>query len=210
MIGRWIGNVCGMLAPVLWAVSIVFSASLRPGYSHRTQVISELGERGSSTELIMRYSGFVPTGLMHVAFAAFLYRTFRGSRLAAVGALLLGLNGLGRIGAGIFPCDAGCAGSTAPMTQRLHNWSATLGFVAIIGASAVWSVLFRHNPRLRNLSGYSLTSAVLGLGFLFMMTVSGEGQASGLYERLSSGVLSLWVLVVAIRLWWLGASRVGA
>jgi hypothetical protein len=42
---------------------------------------------------------------------------------------------------------------------------------------------------------------VFGLGFLVMITVSGEGQASGLYERLSSGVLSLWVLVVAIRLW---------
>ena len=199
-------NLCGVLAPVLWAISIAFSASLRPEYSHRTQVISELGERGSSTELVMRYGGFVPTGLMHMAFGAFLYAMFRGNRLAAIGAFLLILNGVGRIGAGMFPCDAGCAGSTAPLIQKLHNWSATLGFVAIIGAAALWSRIFRRDRRLRSLSVYSLASAFVGLVFLVLM-VAGRPGASGLYERLSSGVLSLWVLVVATRLWWLGASE---
>ena len=55
-----------------------FGGSLRPEYSHFSQYISELGERGSSTELIMRYAAFVPTGLMHIAFAAFLFFYIQG------------------------------------------------------------------------------------------------------------------------------------
>lgn len=104
------GNLCGICAPVLWASIIIFCGSVRPEYSHFTQFISELGERGSSTEFIMRYAGFLPTGLMHVAFSAFLYVTFKGSRLTAIAATLLAINGLARIGAGIFPCEVGCTG----------------------------------------------------------------------------------------------------
>jgi len=44
-------------------------------------------------------------------------------------------------------------------------------------------------------------SGVLGLAFLLLMVWSAEqGSARGLFERLSSGVLSLWILVFALRL----------
>jgi len=46
----------------------------------------------------------------------------------------------------------------------------------------------------------------VGLVFLLLMVWSAELRAgTGLYERLSSGVLSLWVLVFAARLWRLDA-----
>ncbi len=196
-----IGNLCGILAPILWASAIVLCGSLRPGYSHVTQYISELGERGSSTELIMRYAGFVPTGLMHAAFAAFLYVAFKGSRLASFAAALLALNGLARVAAGMFPCETGCAGGGL-ISQRLHNLSALVGFFALIGAVLVCGVLFRRYQYLRVLSLYSIGSAILGLVFLVLLERSAESRAgTGLYECLASGVLSLWILVFATALW---------
>jgi hypothetical membrane protein len=203
-----IGNLCGIVAPLLWASAIALCGSLRPGYSHLSQYISELGERGSSTEFIMRYAGFVPTGLMHVAFAAFLYLAFKGSRLAAFGATLLAINGLARVGAGIFPCEIGCAG-LGSLGERLHNLSASVGFFALVGAAVIWGVLFRGYRRLRILSLYSVGSGLLGLAFLLLMARSAESRVgTGLYERLASGVLSLWVLVFAAMLWWRKAYRV--
>ena len=83
------GILCGIVAPLLWALAIIVCGSLRPEYSGFTQYISELGERGPATELLMRYAGFVPTGLMHVAFSVVLCGLFRGSRLATFAALLL-------------------------------------------------------------------------------------------------------------------------
>jgi hypothetical membrane protein len=189
----------------LWAFAIVFCGSLRPEYSHLTQYISELGERGSSTEWTMRYLGFVPTGLMHIAFAAFLYAAFRGSRLAAIAAMLLAINGFARIGAGLFPCEPGCAGPNRLLSQQLHSLSASIGFFAFIGASVLWGIVLRRYPGLRGLSPYSLAAGILGFVFLVLMVWSEPQRAgTGLYERLSSGSLSLWVLVFAARLWQLG------
>ncbi len=205
---RKVGNLCGLLAPLLWAFAIVFCGSLRPEFSHFTQYISELGERGSSTEFTMRYMGFVPTGAMHMAFAAFLFAAFRGSKLAAIAATLLAINGLARIGAGLFPCEPGCAGPKVLLSQQLHSLSAAIGFFAFIGASVLWGIVLRSYRSLRALSPYSVACGILGLVFLLLMVWSDERRAgTGLYERLSSGVLSLWVFVFAARLWWLGARK---
>lgn len=194
------GILCGVLAPLLWAAAIAYCGTLRPGFSHLTQYISELGERGSSTEFLMRYLAFVPTGLMHLAFAGALAVIFRSSRLGVAAAVLLGLNGLARIAAGFFPCDAGC-GETGSLGQRMHSLSAGVGFLALAVSTVLWGVVLRRAPNLRNLSAYSVASGVLGLAFLLLMVGSAEpGTARGLFERLSSGALSLWILVFALRL----------
>jgi hypothetical membrane protein len=204
-----IGNLCGMLAPVLWAAAIIFCGSLRPEYSHLTQYISELGERGSATEQLIRYTGFVPTGLMHVAFAAMLCVVFKGDGLARAAAALLATNGLARVAAGIFPCEAGCAGPRLLLSQKLHSLSSGVGFCALIIACVLWGVVLRRYSKLRRLSLYSVASGILGLMFLALMIWSDETRTgTGLYERLSTGVLSLWVLVFAARLWWLKAYSV--
>src|SRR5712691_1593572 len=183
------GILCGVLAPLLWAAAIVYCGTLRPGYSHLAQYISELGERGSSTELLMRYSAFVPTGLMHLAFAGTLALAFRSSRLGVIAAILLGLNGLARIGAGFFPCEVGC------------EKTGSLGALALVVSAVLWGVVFRRIRDLHNLAAYSVASGVLGLAFLLLMVWSAEhGTARGLFERLSSGVLSLWILTFALRL----------
>ncbi len=198
-----------MLAPPLWASAIIFCGSSRPEYSHFAQYISELGERGSTTEFIMRYAGFLPTGLMHMAFAAYLYVAFRGSRLAVIAATLLAINGLARIGAGLFPCEPGCVGPNLLLSQQLHSLSAGIGFFALIGASVVWGIFLRRYRSLRGLSLFSIGCGAAGLVFLLLMVWSAELRAgTGLYERLSSGVLSLWVLVFAARLWRLDADGI--
>jgi len=196
-----LGIMCGVCAPFLWASAITLCGSLRPGYSHVTQYISELGERGSSTELLMRYAGFVPTGAMHVLFAGSLYSAFKGRRLASAAALLLALNGVGRIAAGLFPCEAGCGGPRVLLSQKLHTLAAGVGFFALIGASIVWGIILRRRGERRGLGAYSIASGLAGLVFLLLMSSGDESRAgTGLYERLSSGVLSLWVLVFAASL----------
>lgn len=207
------GLLCGLVAPLLWAAVITLAGELRPGFDHVGQYISELGERGSATASLMRYAGFVPTGLMHIAFAA----AFRLSliRLGArplstlLASLLIGLNGIGRIGAGLFACEPGCA-SPEVLVQRLHSLSATIAFLALISATLLAAPLFRRIGRLRPLWAYSLVSGCAGLIFLGLMSASeATGSAAGLYERLASGVLSLWIFIVAARLWSLASRQQG-
>ncbi|MBS1160646.1 MAG: hypothetical protein H6R15_3065 [Proteobacteria bacterium] len=199
-----LGLLAGLLAPLLWAATITIAGELRPGFDHFSQYISELGERGSSTEIFMRYAGFVTTGFMHLGYAA----AFHGSlievsaqrRLTLLVALLIGLNGLGRIGAGVFACEPGCAAPEV-LSQHLHHLAASIAFLALAMAAILASLLFRTDDRLRNLAAYSFASGGAGLFFLWLMSSgAAAGPYPGLYERLASGVLTLWIFVGALRL----------
>ena len=196
------GLYCGLLAPLLWAAAIVIAGELRPGFDHVAQYISELGERGSPNADLMRYGGFVATGALHIAYAAAFYAALRrlnGRRhLSLLVAALIALNGLGRVGAGLFACAPGCAAPDDPV-QRLHSLSATVAFLAIAAAALLGGVLFRDGRGLRGLAPYSLVTGVAGLLFLSLMS-GGDAARVGLYERLASGVLSLWILLTALRL----------
>lgn len=204
------GLLCGLVAPVIWAAAIVAAGEARPGFDHVLQYISELGERGSRTEYFMRYGGFVATGLMHVAYAAAFGAALnrlgarRGPTLAV--ALLIGINGLGRIGAGIFACEPGCL-APAVLTQRLHSLSATVAFLSIAAACCLGARLFWADRRLRPLAAYSLLSGLAGLVFLYVLSSGGSPAYAGLYERLASATLSLWIFVGAWRLLRLAGQR---
>lgn len=209
MIGA--GLFCGLLAPLLWAAAIVLAGELRPGFDHLNQYISELGERGSSTEIFMRFGGFVASGLLIVGYAAAFHATLARltdrPRLTLLVAALVALDGIGRIGAGIFSCEPGCA-APAVLSQRLHGLSATIAFLALAAAALLGTVLFRRDRRLRPLSAYSLASGSAGLIFLGLMSASEAMHVhTGLYERLASGVLTLWVFVTAWRLRTLGREK---
>lgn len=205
------GLLCGLVAPLLWLAVIVIGGELRPGFDHVGQYISELGERGSSTEGFMRYAGFSATGLMHVAYAAAFHATLAKvsarPRLTLLVAVLIAANGLGRIGAGFFPCEPGCAAPDV-LGQRLHSLSATIAFLAIAAAALLGALLFRRDKQLRPLGAYSLATGCAGLVFLVLMSASEATHVyTGLYERLASGVLTLWVFVTAWRLQLLGRGR---
>ena len=196
--------LCGVVAPVLWGVAIVLAGAMRPGFDHVGQYISELGERGSAHADIMRFGGFMATGFMHVAYALGFYATLTRlsgrHRLTLLVAGLIACDGLGRVGAGVFACEPGCAAPHV-LGQRLHSLSASIAFLSIAAAASLGAMLFHGDKRLRPLAGYSLASGVVGLGFLWLMSAGAATLPwAGLFERLVTGVLSLWVFVTALRL----------
>ena len=142
-----LGLLCGIVSPLLSLTLIGIAGALRPGFNPVTQYISELGERGSSTEILMRYVAFESTGFLYLCFALALTANCKHSRLSRLAAYLIALDGLGRIGAGVFPCDPGCVGLSS--SQNLHHLFATLGFCSGILATVVWGLplVFRAGER---------------------------------------------------------------
>jgi len=196
---RRLGVLCGVASPILWLALIGIAGGLRPGFSHVTQYISELGERGGPTEPLMRYAGFEFTGFLYLCFAAALVTIFHDGWRSTLAASLVALDGLGRMGAGAFPCDLRCEGLST--SQHLHHLFATLGFCSGILAAIAWGSLFRRHATLRDLSWYSFGSGLLALVLLLLMSWSENPvKAAGLFEHLATAVLSVWLLVFATRL----------
>jgi hypothetical membrane protein len=127
---------------------------------------------------------------LYVCFAASLHGTFGRGWVFATACFLIALEGIGRMGAGIFPCDPGCVRVTA--TQDLHTQFATVGFCSGILAALFWGALLR--------SRFSAGCGIVALVSLLLMFWEGNPWGGpGLFEHLATVVLSIWLLVFAVR-----------
>ena len=145
----------------------------------------------------MRSAAFGFTGFLYPCFAAALIATFRHGWLSTLAAGLIALDGVGRMGAGIFACDPGCGGVS--QDQELHHLFATVGFLSGVLSAIAWGIIFWRKGRTPLLAGYCVVSGLLALTFLLLMTWDGNPvHAVGLFEHLATAVLSLWILVFAV------------
>ena len=196
---RRLGLYCGIASPVLWLGLIALFGALHPDFSHVTHYVSELAASGSTSETLMRGAAFEFTGFLYLCFAAAVLATLPRGRAVTIGCLLIALEGIGRMGAGVFPCDPGCI--RVSETQDLHKLFATIGFCSGILAAILWGFLFRRLAPLRPLSGFSIASGTVALVSLLLMSWEGNPLgAPGLLEHLATGVLSIWLFVFAVRL----------
>jgi hypothetical membrane protein len=223
------GLRCGIVSPIVWLAVLGAAMLARPGFSPVTDFISELGEAGSTTELFVRYAGFEFTGLLYVVFAiaaAVLLLEDAGAALASpqsrptrdagaapaspqsrpasallsvIAALLVALDGVGRFGAGVYPCDLGC--ESVSTNQQLHRLFATIGFCSGVLAALAWGVVARRHAWLRGFANTSTAAGLLATVLLLLMTWRANPYPlTGLYEHLATVVISVWTLALAVRL----------
>jgi hypothetical membrane protein len=101
-------SLCGIFAPVLLLSAVLIAGSLHPDYSHISQAISELGAQGAPYRSILNFVGLVPAGILTLLFSLAMFRRIKGGTALYISCSLVALVGLGRLLAGIFPCDPGC------------------------------------------------------------------------------------------------------
>jgi hypothetical membrane protein len=142
----------------------LYFASLRPGYSHISNTISELGETGAPQAQLVAFGFFLPVGLI-VWLALSLVHRRRSSQDPPL--VLLGLSGLGAgyVLAAFFPCDPG-APLFGSWRTLVHNAAGLIDY----GGTALGFLLFcrycaRHQMRPQAVT-FGIAAA---LGFLAMV-----------------------------------------
>ena len=189
----------GLAGPVLFVSLILLCGALRPGYSHVTQFISELGERGGSHAALMNFLGFIPTGILLAVFGVSLAYLFPRTSLSLAAAILLVVYGLGITGAGLYSCDPGCPSRDLSFEATMHRVVSISAFIAgILGIRSLgaWRSWWR----------YSAVSSVMALVFLVVVGVTEQSRVfTGVWQRLSMVTMDLWCAVVGLRVFRSGA-----
>jgi hypothetical membrane protein len=194
---RYFLLVSGIAAPLALGLATWIAGSLHPGYSHASQFISELGATGAPYRAIMNYGGIVPAGVLTLAFALGMYWNL-GPRLSiAASSAFVAVAGLGRLTAGIFPCDPGCSMVEMSSSARMHMLGGYVAFACGILAPLVFALAMRSvRPRL------SVLSLILGFGALVALVAGMQlGQGSpfvGVFQRLHLAFFYGWTIVIAI------------
>lgn len=191
----WISilSLSGAVAAAWMFFGVIFVARMTPGYSHTRDVMSALGARGSSAAKIHPFINNYPVGILFSIFSIYLFSLHGGSRIIVTGILIL-LHGISHIIAGIFPCDENMAASKPSATQHVHMLSGLVIQITLLAAAMMWTFPSAAAPLwFRCLSAASLIFSVIFL--ISMVKAFSTNHNVGLYQRISIGILILWVAI---------------
>lgn len=189
-------GIAVIFGAVAFVALIVIAGFAYPGYSHVSQMISELGGVDATQPWIQNL-GFVIFGLTVMGLAIGL---MIDAGKVFVSAILLGVLGLsGAVAEGLAHCDSGCNGATTE--GAIHLGFGLIGFVCGIVAVYLLARRWRRDPRWSSLAGFARWCAWLSTAaFALFMISGGLPDIDGLAQRLFAAVLLTFVVGTGWRL----------
>jgi hypothetical membrane protein len=190
--------IFGIVAPLWMLLGVVWVAPKYPGYSHKAQVMSELGARSRPAQQLQPFVNNYPIGVLFSTFGIGLLLSFPDQLHVTVSGILILLHGASHIVAGLYPCDADLGLENPSTAQKLHNTAGFVMYLTLLVACLFWVQPSSVAPDWFRL--YSLASAVASVIFTFYMVraMKGSGSKLGLYQRLSYGILAAWSATLAV------------
>lgn len=191
----------GVMGPLLFTLTTVICASLRPGYSHTSQFISELGATGSPNAYLMNFAGFIPAGLMTALLGLSLILKLPKKFLTLTGSVLITVFGICMIVVGIFSNDFPYSEEAGSLSNRIHDQVSLLMFLSVIIGILILGISFRKLPSWRRLWLYSVLSSLISMGLLIALINSIQYLTyTGMWQRLYLLSLFLWMGIVGLHI----------
>lgn len=186
--------LCGIIAPILFALLVIVASFLRQDYSQIHNFISDLGVGPNA---IIQNVNFVIFGIMVIVFSFGLRNGLPATkgRSMEAGIWLVIIFGLGILGAGIFPEDY--------LSQVPHNIVSSIAFLTIIAAQLlVWKGLKNaDNSIWGKYRTYSLISGLLSIILLLVLRVTIGGDYQGIAQRIFLAVPWIWIFITGLKLY---------
>jgi hypothetical protein len=192
---------CGVIAGPFFLIVGLAQALTRPGFDitrHDLSLLSN-GDLGW-----IQVTNFIVSGLLFVAGAVGMRQALRGGRGGIWVPVLLGIHGLGTIGAGFFAADPafgfppGTAASANTISWHglLHFLCGGIGFLALMAACFVMGRRFALQKS-REWAAYSVASGVFFFA-AFIGIATGSGQPASVIGFLIGIIVGwAWISVIA-------------
>ncbi|MCB0707344.1 MAG: DUF998 domain-containing protein [Saprospiraceae bacterium] len=189
----------GIIGSILFATTSLICGFLQPDYDTLNNFVSELGATNSSTESLMNYLGFIPSGILFSLFGLSLLMGVSKNLISRIGSLFIMLFGLGMTMAGIFSCDLGCP-SGGTTESIIHDRVSAVTFISAIFGIILLGFSFKKMSIFKNISIYTICTGFVSLTFLIIMINSFESRnLTGLWQRLLLLSIFSWTIIASLR-----------
>lgn len=171
-----------VVAALMVLFDTLYFASQRPGYSHITHTISELGETGTSHARQVAFGFFLPVGFL-VWLSLWLVHRKAPDKQASLMLLAMSCLGTGYVISAFFPCDPGAPLFGSWQTQ-VHN---VFGFIDYEGTGIGFLLVSRCFAR-RNATIHAaafLVAGALVLICLALLSLENAHYIRGAIQRVA-------------------------
>ena len=186
----------GILSVFLFVFTTIIAGFFHPSYNHFSQFISELYAIDAPNADLIRFFGYLPSGILFVIFAALAQKTTPKSRLKSMGFLgiIVGY-GFGTIICAIYNCDVGCNPKfiNPSLSQIIHNLMGMITYLIVPFSILLIGIASRN---WKNSLRFTLISyLIFGISFTFVvvLNLNLDSPYKGLIQRIIEGSILFWI-----------------
>lgn len=170
-------------------------------YDPVSQYISETMATGSPYGKMLRFFGYIPSGILLTIFSFSGFKKFPKSNLITLGFVGLGIfYGIATVVVGVFPCDVGCNKEfiDPSISQIIHNFTGALTYVFVpICHLLIGMALFKSKSYL-SFSKFSILSGLTSSFFIGLLLFAPLTNFTGLLQRIIEGIFIIWVFTCVV------------
>lgn len=195
--------LAGLSGSVLFIITTIFGGFLHPGYNHMTQFISELYAQGAPGADMLKYAGYIPSGVFIIFFAIYAIKELPRSPLTTGGFLIIGIfYGAGTVLAAFFPCDEGCNPQyiDPSLSQLLHNLIGFLTYITVPFALLVLGISASRWGNAEKLSYLAYFCGLLSVSFVYLLFSGDSAPYTGLFQRIIELSILTWIITCSFYL----------
>jgi hypothetical protein len=189
---------CGIVAPILYIITVIVGAAMRNDYSQLVNAISELISNGAPNKAILDVVFNIYNALL-LAFALGGYYVLKSApRLCRMAMGIFIAIQILSFSWGFFPMDP--LGTETTFAGAMHNVLGGVVAFATITMPLLMGLGLKQKDDFQNYVRYSfVTSAIIFVSGLTGVILAGYGiQLFGLFERITIGSYELWIFVTAV------------
>lgn len=190
----------GILGVTFFAVASLLGGFQFDNYDPFSQLISETMAVDTPHGKILRYFGYIPSGILLTIFAFEGFKKLPESNLIKIGFWGLGIfYGIATIVVGIFPCDKGCNKEFVDpsISQIIHNLTGLLTYIFVPISIIIIGIGLRKSKNYQDLSKIGIISGIICIAFIGLLSDPLTNYA-GLFQRIIEGIFIIWIIACSI------------
>ncbi len=191
----------GVLGVIFFASTATVGALQFPEYSHVSQYISETYATGTPYGEVLRFFGYVPSGIFITVFAFLAIRILPSSRLSTIGFSGLGIfYGMVTILVAFFPCDLGCNREwIEPSTsQIIHNMAGFTTYIFVPAALIMIGTAAKNWKDAILLSKSAIFAGTISVIAIVLLFSDPNSNYVGLLQRIIESSILLWIVLCSV------------
>jgi len=188
----------GILGAILFVSAAISGGFLTENYNPISQYISETYATGTPYGKLLRFWGFIPSGILLTIFFVAAIKKFPKNKFIKIGFVGLAIfYGIASIIVGIFPCDKGCPDGleNVSASQIIHNLTGLLTYlivpasILLIGKGLKAALVDIKTTKYTSILGW------LSLVFVIILLSNPKSNYIGLYQRIIETIFIIWIII---------------
>ena len=191
----------GILGVTFFGVASLLGGFQFDSYNPISQYISETMAVDTPYGKVLRFCGYIPSGVLLTIFSFAGIKKFPAYTLTKIGFWGLGIfYGIATIVVGLFPCDIGCNKELVnPSTsQIIHNLTGLLTYIFVPISIIVIGISLRQLKKYYRLSKIAVVCGLICIVFIGLMLSNPLTNYAGLFQRIIEGTFIIWIISCSI------------